>query len=105
MSAARYFFWARRFNEEGIEGLRDREGRGRRAKLTEEDYDQLKDILLNDSPDDHGYDSKVWNGQIITDLIKDEFGVDYRKANIYIMLKKKLKLINRKALGFQKIDD
>ncbi len=104
-SAARYFFWARRFNEEGIKGLMDREGRGRRAKLSEDDYDKLKDILLNDSPEDHGFDSKVWNGQIITDLIKKEFGVDYRKANIYIMLKKKLKLVNRKALGFQKIDD
>ena len=104
-SAARYFFWARRFNEEGIKGLMDREGRGRMAKLSEDDYDKLKDILLNDSPEDHGFDSKVWNGQIITDLIKKEFGVDYRKANIYIMLKKKLKLVNRKALGFQKIDD
>ncbi len=104
-SAARYFFWARRFNEEGIEGLRDREGRGRRAKLTESDYKQLKTILLTQTPEDFGFDSKIWNGQIITDLIKKEFGVDYRKANIYIMLKKKLKLHNRKALGFVRIDD
>jgi len=104
-SAARYFFWARRFNEEGIDGLRDREGRGRRAKLTAKDYKQLRKILLNDTPEDHGFDAKVWNGQLITDLILEEFGVEYRKANIYIMMKKKLKLINRKALGFQKIDD
>lgn len=104
-SAARYFFWARRFNEEGIDGLRDREGRGRRAKLTEDDYKKLKKILLTTTPADHGYDAKVWNGEVITDLIQQEFGVEYRKANIYIMLKKKLKLINRKALGFQKIED
>jgi transposase len=104
-SAARYFFWARRFNEEGIDGLRDREGRGRRAKLTESDYKKLKKILLNDTPEDHGFDSNVWNGQIITDLIKKEFGVNYRKANIYIMLKKKLKLVNRKAFGFQELDE
>jgi transposase len=104
-SAARYFFWARRFNEEGLEGLRDREGRGRRAKLTDKDYKKLKEILLSKTPEDFGYDTKIWNGQIITDLIKKEFGVDYRKANIYIMLKKKLKLVNRKALGFQKIEE
>lgn len=105
-SAARYFFWARRFNEEGIEGLKDREGRGRRAKLTGEDYDKLKNILLNESPQDYNFDSSIWNGQIITDLIKREFGIDYRKANIYIMLKKKLRLVNRKALGgFIQVED
>ncbi len=103
-SAARYFFWARRFNDEGIDGLKDREGRGRKSNLTEEDYKKLKTVLLTTAPDEHGYDSQIWSGQLITDFIKKEFGVAYRKANIYIMLKKKLKLINRKALGFQKIE-
>jgi transposase len=98
-SAARYFFWARRFDEEGIEGLMDREGRGRRARLSEEDYELLKHILLNDTPEDHGFDAKNWNGQIITSLIRKKFGIAYRKANIYIMLKKKLRLVNRKGLG------
>ena len=98
-SAARYFFWARRFNREGIEGLLDREGRGRKSKLTEKDYDELKDILIHKSPREYGFDSKVWNGQIITDLIAMRYGIVYRKANIYIMLKKKLGLINRKAVG------
>jgi transposase len=100
-SAARYFFWARRFNDEGLEGLRDREGRGRRAKLTKKDYDKLKGILTNNSPEEFGFDSKIWNGQIITDLIEQQFGIEYRKANIYIMLKKKLKLSNKKSLGFK----
>lgn len=102
-SAARYFFWARRFNEEGLDGLRDREGRGRRARLTKKDYEKLKDILLNKSPEEFGFPSKVWNGQLITELIQQQFGVEYRKANIYIMLKKKLKLSNKKAHGFKDI--
>jgi transposase len=102
-SAARYFFWARRFNEEGLNGLIDREGRGRKANLTDEEYDELKQILLTQSPKDYGFDSRVWNGQVITDLIKKEFGVSYRKANIYIMLKKKLRLINRKSFGVMEL--
>lgn len=99
-SAARYFFWARRFNKEGLEGLYDREGRGRKAKLTESDYKKLKQILLTQTPDEYGFDTKIWNGQNITEFIRKKFGVNYRKANIYIMLKKKLNLVNRKALGF-----
>ena len=102
-SAARYFFWARRFNKEGINGLYDREGRGRKAKLTENDYKILKKILLTQSPNEFGFDTKIWNGQNITELIRSKFGVEYKKANIYIMLKKKLNLINRKILGFVEI--
>jgi len=98
-SAARYFFWARRFNTEGIEGLLDREGRGRKSKLTEKDYAELKEILIHKTPREFGFDSQTWNGQIITDLITMRYGIVYRKANIYIMLKKKLGLINRKAVG------
>jgi transposase len=98
-SAARYFFWARRFNDEGLKGLIDREGRGRKASLMESEYEELKKILLTKSPEEYGFNSKVWNGQVITDLIYKVFGVNYRKANIYIMLKKKLRLINRKSFG------
>jgi len=103
-SAARYFYWARRFNEEGIEGLYDREGRGRRAKLNDEDYNKLKDILLTKSPGDFGLEGKNWNGQLINELVSKEFGVDYRKANIYILLKKKLKLKNKRILGLSNLE-
>lgn len=102
-SAARYFFWARRFNKEGIDGLYDKVGRGRKAKLSENDYKKLRQILLTQTPDEFGFETKIWNGQNITELIRKKFGIDYRKANIYIMLKKKLNLINRKALGFVEI--
>jgi hypothetical protein len=71
--------------------------------LTEKEYEELKHILLNKTPEDYGFSSKVWNGQIITDLIKQKFDVNYRKANIYIMLKKKLKLINRKSFGVMEL--
>ncbi|HPD65647.1 MAG TPA: helix-turn-helix domain-containing protein [Bacteroidia bacterium] len=95
-SAARYFYWARRFNEEGLAGLEDREGRGRKAKLTEADYEKLKNILLNRAPSDYGLSGKNWNGQNINELIRKEFGVEYQKANVYIMLKNKLGLTNKK---------
>ena len=100
-SAARYFYWARRFNEEGLNGLTDKEGRGRKSKLTEANYEELKNILVYKSPDEFGFNSHVWNGEIITDLIKQKYGISYQKANIYIMLKKKLKLVNLKSFGIQ----
>jgi len=104
-SAARYFYWARRFNEEGIEGLFDREGRGRRSKLTEPDYKKLKTMLLTQRPSDFGLEGKTWSGQLINDLVRQEFGIDYRKANIYILLKKKLKLTNKRILGLAKLEE
>jgi transposase len=98
-SAARYFFWARRFNKEGIDGLIERGGRGRKSKLSDKEFEELRDILINKSPREFGFDSKNWNGQIITDLIMKRYGIEYQKANIYIMLKTKLGIVNKKKEG------
>ena len=98
---ANYIHWAIRFNEEGLKGLSDREGRGRKSKLSEADFKELKDILVNKTPGQFGYNSHTWNVEIITDLIKQKYGISYKTTNTYIILKKKLNLVPRKTFGVQ----
>ena len=53
--------WVHRFEKEGIDGLRDKEGRGRTAKLDKEQREGLS-VLLSEPADKHGYNSATWTG-------------------------------------------
>jgi transposase len=91
--------WVHRFEKEGIEGLKDKPGRGRKPLLTAEQMRNLSDLLLNESPVDHGYNSETWTGPMVTDWVKDRFGVHYKKAQIYNIFKR-LGFSYQKAKGF-----
>src|SRR5271167_2452478 len=78
--------WVHRFEQEGIEGLRDKEGRGRTARLNE---DQQKRVisLLSEAPEDHDYNSATWTGPMLIEWISKHFNVEYKKAQIYNVIK------------------
>ena len=59
--------WVHRFEKEGIEGLVDKKGRGRKALLNESQLNQLKKLILGELPQNHGYKAKKWTGPMITD--------------------------------------
>jgi len=79
--------WIHRFEAEGIDGLRDKPGRGRKGGLTQESKIRLKQLILEESPFAHGYNTKTWTGPILIDWISKNFGVAYKKAQIYNILK------------------
>lgn len=69
-------FWKQRFEQEGFAGLHDKEGRGRKAALTEEQLSMLgsaicEGVLLND-----GYHRGFITRDIIS-FIKQEFKKQY----------------------------
>ena len=74
--------WVHRFEQEGIEGLKDKEGRGRTSRLNEEQSERIKG-LLKEQPEDYGYNSATWTGPMLIEWIKKEYGIDYKKAQIY----------------------
>lgn len=78
--------WVHRFEQEGIEGLRDKKGRGRTPRLND---DQRKRIgaLLNESPEEHGYNSATWTGPMLIEWIGKNFTINYKKAQIYNVIK------------------
>ena len=78
--------WVHRFDDEGIEGLKDKEGRGRRSILSKEDMQKIKTVILNESPEKYGFKSQKWTGPLVRQMIKNEHGVVFQKAQIYNLL-------------------
>lgn len=78
--------WVHRFEKEGIEGLRDKPGRGRKASLTEEQRYRIKE-LLKQPPADYGYNTSTWTGPMVIEWISKNFGIEYKKAQIYNIIK------------------
>lgn len=65
--------WVKTVNEEGFEALRPRPHLGKKAKLSDEQYDAI-DLVLQTSPQDHGF--KVWDGPSLSSYISNTYGID-----------------------------
>lgn len=91
--------WVHRFEKEGIEGLKDKPGRGRKSSLSPEQRDVLSGLLLKGSPVDYGYNTETWTGPVLIDWIRINFGVEFKKAQIYNIIKQ-LGFSHQKAKGF-----
>ena len=74
--------WADRFDAEGLDGLRIKSGRGRHARLTEEQKYQLQGDLLK-TPEAFGYNTANWSGPLMREHIRKTYGVDYKPAAVY----------------------
>jgi transposase len=79
--------WADRFDAEGVGGLRMKPGRGRRARLTTLQKEQLK-VDLTKSPKEFGYLSNRWSGSLIGEHIKKTYQVQYKPSAIYHLMRK-----------------
>ena len=83
--------WVHQFEEEGIDGLRDKPGRGRKSRLSERQLEELREMLLNEPPDTKGFNTTTWSGPLLKEYIRNQWGIEYKKAQIYNIIK---------ALGF-----
>jgi transposase len=90
--------WVHRFNREGLQGLLDKPIPGRKPKLTEKEKEEIKRVVLEDLPEKHGYNSATWTGPMLIDYIEKEFGISYKKAQIYRILEK-MNLTYQKSKG------
>lgn len=79
--------WVHRFEASGIDGLRDKEGRGRKSKLDSSQLTRIKGLLLKESPSDHGFNTATWTGPVLIDWIKKQYGFEYKKAQIYNIIR------------------
>lgn len=78
--------WVDRFENEGIDGLSDKDGRGRKPRLTPTQMQRLQELLARESPGEHGYNTQRWTGPLLLDWIDREFGVRFKKAHIYNLI-------------------
>jgi len=80
--------WVHRFEEGGIERLKNRPKSGRRSRLSNEQLEELRGVLMNSIPEDYGYNTATWTGPILREYIAKRYGVKYQRAQIYNVLKK-----------------
>src|ERR1700712_1059879 len=68
--------WVNRLNEGGVEALIDKEKPGRPKILDTSQLDQIKDLMLNKSPEDFGYNSSTWTGPLLISWIKSKYNIE-----------------------------
>ena len=79
--------WVHRFEQQGIEGLRDKSGRGRRSRLSVIQQEEILDLLSNKSPQVYGFNTDTWTGPLLIAWIKEQFSITFKKAQIYNIIK------------------
>lgn len=79
--------WVHQFEKDGVDGLRDKPGRGRKSQLSNEQLEELRQVLLNDTPDTKGFNTSNWSGPILREYIKRQYDINYKKAQIYNIIK------------------
>lgn len=65
--------WVKIVDEEGFEALRGKAKTGRSAKLSKEQKEEIKNVLIN-PPKESGY--YKWDGISLSDYIKNQYDID-----------------------------
>ncbi len=92
--------WANRFNAYGIEGLKDKVKTGRKPRISTEQLDWLKNLVLNESPTKYDFNTEIWTAPMLVKILQQECNLKYSDDAVYILLKKKLGLTHKKGKGF-----
>jgi transposase len=80
--------WVHDFNEHGLEGLKDETKSGRKPRLNNEQLESIKATIISDEPTKYNYNTSTWTGPVLIDFIERQFGIRFKKAQIYNILKK-----------------
>lgn len=75
--------WITRYNEGGIEGLRDKPRSGAPGKL--KDSVQFKERVLA-GPNHRRDNTVVWTGETLRRVLCEEFNADYSLPGVYVVL-------------------
>jgi transposase len=73
--------WFDRFDEEGAEGLYDRERSGRPPEIDEAAQKELE-RLLKRSPQEEGYDFTTWTTPLLVTHLKERLGIDVSEGTV-----------------------
>ncbi|MEJ7736798.1 MAG: helix-turn-helix domain-containing protein [Chitinophagaceae bacterium] len=79
--------WVHRFEAEGIDGLKNRKGRGRKSLLSKDKMQRIKTVVLKEFPSAHGYKAVKWTGPLLAKWIESKYGVKYQRAQVYNLLR------------------
>lgn len=100
LSHNQILIWAKRFNEKGLEGLKDKPKTGRKPKITVAQLVWLKKVVVEESPTKYDYNTETWTAPLLVDILKKHCNLTYSDDMVYVILKKKLGLTYKKGKGF-----
>ena len=77
----------KKYQKEGLAGIPDKLIPGRPTRLTLEERNRLKEVIINNIPSDVGFATDFnWTAGLIAKYIKREYGYDYSIGGITRML-------------------
>jgi transposase len=94
--------WAKRFEKDGIDGLRDKPKTGRKSRIDQKQLDWLEHIVLNESPTKYKFNTETWTAPLLVSVLLTECNLNYSDDAVYVLLKKKLGFTHKKGKGFYK---
>src|ERR1700681_4806774 len=77
--------WLQRYQTDGVDGLLEGYRSGRPSELTDQQQQQLGDIL-DSGPVAYGLDNGIWTSPMIAWVIEEEFGVPYHPGHVRKLL-------------------
>jgi transposase len=86
--------WLNLIHIEGLSRKIDIKQTGKPKRLTEEQIEKLKPILLK-SPEEHGYPFLFWTTKLVIQLIKEKYDVSYKALQVR-------RILHRLGLSCQK---
>jgi transposase len=82
----RYDTWIDRFLTGGLVKLCKPTTRKIENRISDIQKQELAQIILTQIPKDHGIDRNLWTAEVIIELIKTKWNVDYKDSRIYEIL-------------------
>ncbi|MGR3279249.1 IS630 family transposase [Acaryochloris marina NIES-2412] len=78
--------WIDKFLDGGLRGLVQPIRHRKPSRLTPEQQQQLKEMVLTQHPTDYGIDRNMWTGAILSVVIEQRFEVQLKDSRIYELL-------------------
>ena len=85
-SPSSVYKWKQRLEKQGRAGLGSKPVTGRKAAISGEQKEELKEILLKGAREG-GYPTELWTLERITEVIKKEFGIQYHPGHVWKILR------------------
>ena len=87
-SRSSVYGWLNRYDQGGYEALDSGKAPGAEAVITEAMDAWLKETVLQSTPMEHGYDTLLWNRDILAELLHRQFGISVSGVTVSLHLKK-----------------
>lgn len=82
------FGWLKAKREQGREALKVRKAPGAAPKMSEEQMARLWTMIVGRDPRQAAFDCALWTRQLVGELIRREFGVEFPPQGVGLLLRR-----------------